>query len=219
MKATLHIPAALALAICLATAPIARGDDVKICVCDPMAVLKQMQEFKDLQTKTKADQQTVMAQVKQKQDDIKAKQEALNLLLPDSQQYAQQNQELLKASIDYKVFGELTQANFVREEKNHLKALFDKIQATAGKVAQAKGYNLVISSHQPEIDNIDQIDVQNLTAALLIQRVVLYNDPKLDITEDVLVSLDKDYNASGGVATPPSSTSTPPSGTPAPPAK
>jgi len=213
MKVNLHILAALALAIGLAAAPMARGDDVKICVCNPMKVLQQMQEFKDLEAKTKADQQQVMAQMKQKKDDITAKQEALNLLLPDSPQYAQQNEDLLKASIDYKNSADLAQAHFVREEKNHIKALFDKVQAAAGKVAQAKGYNLVISSHQPEIENVDNIDVQNLTAALLIQRVVLYSDPKLDITEDVLVALDKDYNTSGGAATPSSGAPAPlPSG-------
>jgi Skp family chaperone for outer membrane proteins len=92
--------------------------------------------------------------------------------------------------------------------------LFDKIQDEAGKVAQQKGYTMVISSHQPDVENLDNIDLQNLATALVIQRVVLYNDPKLDITQDVLVALDKDYNSSGGGGSVPSTPAPPEPTTP-----
>jgi Skp family chaperone for outer membrane proteins len=215
MKSKIIVLSVMALAMCLATSRTARADDLKIAVCNPMQVLKSMQEFKDLEAKAKADQQAISAQLKQKKDAITTMQDSLNLLLPDSPQFAQQNEELLKASIDYKNTGELAQAHFIRQQKTHVKALFDKIQETAGKVAQAKGYTMVISSHQPEIDsnNLDNIDLQNLATALVIQRVVLYSDPKLDITQDVLVALDKDYGASGGGSAAPSTP--PPSEAPA----
>jgi Skp family chaperone for outer membrane proteins len=205
MRSKLTILASLALAVCVAASPIARADDLKIAVCNPLKVLQQMQEFKDLEAKAKAEQQDYSGKLKQKQDAIQTMKDSLNLLLPDSPQYAQQNEELLKAAIDYKNFGDLAQQHVVRQEKIHIKSLFDKIQAAAGKVAQEKGFMLVISSHQPQIENaeMDNIDAKSLTAALLIQRVVLYSDPKMDITEDVLVELDKDYNASGGATTPP----------------
>jgi len=195
----------------MAVSPAARADDIKIAVCNPMKVLQSMQEFKDLEAKTKADTQQISAQLTAKKDAIKTMQDSLNLLLPDSPQYAQQNEDLLKASIDYKNTVDLANQHMMRQQKLHVKALFDKIQDESGKIAQAKGYTMVISSHQPDVENLDNIDLQNLATALVIQRVVLYSDPKLDITQDVLVALDKDYNAAGSGGTVPAPTAPPPS--------
>jgi Skp family chaperone for outer membrane proteins len=209
MKSKMTVLSAVALAMCLATSRNLRADDLRIAVCNPMKVLQNMQEFKDLEAKTKADGQQIQAQLTQKKDAIKTMQDSLNLLLPDSPQYAQQNEDLLKASIDYKNTVDLANQHMMRQQKLHVKALFDKIQDEAGKVAQQKGYTMVISSHQPDVENLDNIDLQNLATALVIQRVVLYNDPKLDITQDVLVALDKDYNSSGGGGSVPSSPAPP----------
>ena len=149
----------------------------------------------------------------QKLQDLEA---ARNLLKPDSQQFADANKQLLQAAIEFETWGKLTQNDVQRNQKQQMRQLFDKITAAAGEVAEQKGYDVVIADQRPELGNIDQLNVNQLRD-LINQRNVLYANPSIDITNDVIAALDAQHKAAGGgtgAAPAPAPTTPPPAGTP-----
>jgi Skp family chaperone for outer membrane proteins len=116
--------------------------------------------------------------------------------LPDTDAYTEKNKALIQFQIDTEVWAKMMDMDQQRKQKTSNKMLFDKIQDAVAQVAKDRGFTLVISSHTPEIPDLESIDVNTLNA-MLLQRTVLFNDPKMDITQDVVIALDKAY-ANGG---------------------
>ncbi len=189
--------AALLAATTIGFVPSAKADDVtaKIAICNPLKVMKEIQEYKDIVTKLKADGDALKAQFKDKKEHIAAMQDELKLLVPDSEEYAKKNEDMLKASIETDVWAKMHDMEETRTEKRKTRDMFDKIAAAVAQVAHDRGIVLVISDQHPELpEDMDDIDLQTVRAALM-QRPILYSDPKMDITEDVVLAMDKAYNA------------------------
>jgi len=177
----------------------ARADEVplKIAVCNSLKIATQIQEYKDLVEKAKADRASLESQLNDRNQKIKAMQDELKLLLPDSAQYAEKNKALLNYRIEGEVWAKTMQLDVARKEKQSNKMLFDKIQATVAQTANERGITLVIADRSRDLpENVDEIPAETLTA-LLLDRTILYTDPKLDITQDIVIAMDKAYASSG----------------------
>ncbi len=176
----------------------ARADDapLKIAICNPLKVATQLQEYKDMVEKVKSDQASLESQLDQRKEKIKSMEDELKLLLPDSPEYSEKNNALIQYQIETEVWTKMQQIDQTRKQKTNTKALFDKIEAAVAQIAKDRGITLVISDHGADIpDNLDQITPDQLNS-LLIERTILFEDSKLDITQDVVIALDKAYTAS-----------------------
>jgi Skp family chaperone for outer membrane proteins len=194
---TILVAALFAATLVAAQAP-ARADDVvlKIAICNPLKIATQLQEYKDMVEKVKADSTNLEAQLEQRKEKIKSMGDELKLLLPDSPQYAEKNNDLIQYQIETEVWTKMQQIDQTRKQKTNTKALFDKIQATIAQIAKDRGFTLVLADHSADIpDNLDDITPEQLNN-LLIERTVLFEDSRLDITQDVVIALDKAYTAS-----------------------
>ena len=76
-----------------------------------------------------------------------------------------------------------------REQYRHTKEMYQETLAAAEKVAKARGVQLVLfkESSDQAADNLEDLLQQ------MSRRKVLYSDPSLDVTEDVLRQLNQDY--------------------------
>jgi Skp family chaperone for outer membrane proteins len=154
-----------------------------------------MQETQDLRQSMEAEGKSFLDKKNEWESKLRELQSSRDQLKPDSPQYAQRNQELLKVATEYEVWGKLTQADVQRNQKMRMKTLFDKIQAAVGEVAEQKGIDMVISEQKPEIpENLDSINVEQLRA-ILNGRNILYHTPRVDISNDVIALLDSRYRA------------------------
>jgi Skp family chaperone for outer membrane proteins len=189
----------LAATLAIAQAP-ARADDttdvpLKIAICNPLKVATQLQEYKDMVEKVKADSTSLEAQLEDRKEKIKSMSDELKLILPDSPAYAEKNQALIQAQIDMEVWAKMQQIDQTRKQKVDTKALFDKINVAIAQIAHDRGYTLVLSDHSADIpDNLDDVTPEQLNN-LLIERTILFEDSRLDITQDVVIALDKQYTA------------------------
>jgi Skp family chaperone for outer membrane proteins len=196
-KWTALVVALVAATFVAAQAP-ARADDLplKIAICNPLKIATQVQEYKDMVEKVKADSTNLESQLDQRKEKIKSMSDELKLLLPDSPQYAEKNNDLIQYQIETEVWTKMQQIDQTRKQKTNTKALFDKIQAAISQIAKDRGFNLVLADHSADIpDDLDNITPEQLNN-LLIERTVLYEDSRLDITQDVVIALDKAYTAS-----------------------
>jgi Skp family chaperone for outer membrane proteins len=170
--------------------------EVKIAVANAGKVFSEIKEKKDWEAKMLADQKTLQDEAFTKQQKVKSLTEQRDNLRTDSPQYAEKDKELQTAKIDLEVWAQIQQAEAQRTNKIQTKALFDKIVNAVAEVATQKGVDLVLADQHPEVpDNFMEQATLEQVRALLGQRNVLYSSPAVDITQDVITSMDAKYSA------------------------
>jgi Skp family chaperone for outer membrane proteins len=103
---------------------------------------------------------------------------------------------LTKASVDYQAWLQSNELILQRKDRAQMKALFEKILGAVNQVAQAKGVSLVMNSAHPDFPDTERLDDKAFASAfyqVIMMHMSLYADPKLDITEDVVIAMDKAY--------------------------
>jgi Skp family chaperone for outer membrane proteins len=176
----------------------ARADDMpalKVGVCDPIKVLTQIQEYKDVMAKLKQDGDTLNNQVQVKKGQLQTEQDEIKLLLPTSDEFENKIEKLTEDNANTQAWMQAMQVNFARKQRLADKGLFDKVLKAIGDVAQAQGITLVMNSAHPDFPDSDKMDL-NAFFQMVLMHTSLYNDPKLDITQQVIIAMDKTYSTS-----------------------
>lgn len=173
--------------------PAAAPAPARVAIANPARIFNEMQETKDLKVKIENERKLLEDTERGKRAKLQQLQDELRLLNTTSPQYADKSRELTQAAIEFRSWGEITQQELQRTQRNQMKALFDKIQVATATVASAKGYDLVLADQRPDIpDNLEQLTVDQLRV-LINQRNVLFANVSVDISADVIVQLDSDF--------------------------
>jgi len=180
-----------------------RADDtsgvaLKVAVCNPInGIFTQIQEGKDIQAQWKQLADTLNTQATAKQRELDNKADELKLLLPTSPEYEKKVEDLTVLKADDQAWLQAQQINLMRQQREEEQQIFDKILKTINDVAQAQGITLVLNSAHPDFPAMDNPN-QNASAMFfqtIMMHTVLYADPKLDITQQVIVAMDKAYTS------------------------
>jgi Skp family chaperone for outer membrane proteins len=171
----------------------ATSSTARIGIANVGKILTDMQETKDLQSRLATEGKNLEQMVKEKQQKLKDLEAARNTIRPESPLYQERNRELMQMAIEYDSWLKMTQADMQRQQKLQTKMLFEKIQTAIGKVAAAKGFDLVIADQRGDLpENVDQINIDQLRG-LINNRIILYSNNSMDITQDVITRLDEQY--------------------------
>lgn len=185
--------ASLLFAAVLTLPVAAQTTTARVAIANPAKIFNEIQETKDLQAKFNTDLSALDLQRKERELTLKDTRTARDALKPDSQQWAERNQELLRLAIEFEVWQRATQADLERQQKTQMKAIFDKITDAIAQVATTKGIDLVIAEVRPDLpETLDQIQVNDLRARL-VSRNVLFNTPGVDISAEVIAAMDAKY--------------------------
>jgi Skp family chaperone for outer membrane proteins len=186
---------AVSIALLLSAAAVNAQTAQKIAVANPAKIFNELQETKDLKAKMDDDGKTLQATDAEKRQKLKDLQAQRDTLKEGTPQYDDMNKQLMSASVEYEVWNRLQQAELQREQKTQIKTLFQKIATTTGEVAKQRGIDLVLAEQEPEFpDNIDQINTDQLRQ-LIAERNVLYDSGALDISNEVIASMDAKYKS------------------------
>jgi Skp family chaperone for outer membrane proteins len=181
----------------LLTASAARAQTsvTKVAIANPVKIFNDIKETNDLKAKMQSEQKTIEATDITKRTQLNDLKAARDALKPDSPQYAQKNKELLDASIQYEVWGRMTQMDIQRQQKQQIKTLYDKIRGSIAEVATRRGVDLVIAEQGVDLPaDLEQINMDQLKL-LINQRNVLFNSALVDISPEVITSMDAKYSA------------------------
>ena len=211
---TYSVAALAAMIVLSLLAPPARAQaptTLRVAIANPARIFNEIRETKDLQSKFAADLAGLQEQAKARELKLRDLQSARDTIKPDSPQYNERNDELVRMAIEYEVWKQTTQRSMERQQKERIKNMFDRITETVTKIAQQKGIDLVIAEVHPDIpENLDSIQLQDLRNRL-ISRNILYNTDVADITNEVIAALDAQYTGGAGAG----GTTQPPPGGPA----
>jgi Skp family chaperone for outer membrane proteins len=186
----------LALTLILPASPAtAQTTAPKVAIANPTRIFNDVQETKDLQAKFKTDQDALAVQKKERELKLQDLKQLRDNLKPDSQQWSEKNQELLRQAVEYEVWMRMTTSELERQQKLQMKAIFDKIMDATAQVATAKGIDLVIAEFAPELpENLNDIQANQLRE-VLVRRNVLFNAATADISADVIAAMDARYRS------------------------
>jgi Skp family chaperone for outer membrane proteins len=186
-----RIAALMIFAALLGSPTLAHAQD-KMAVVNPIKIFNESQERKDLQARLDEQAKAIQAESENRSKAIQELQKGRDALAVGSSQYNDRNKEVIKATVEAEVWIKMVQADAQRNQKHQIKALFDKIQATTAEVAKSRGIQLVLTDNRPEIPELDKISTQDLVGALR-QQDVMYVEPKLDLTAEIIAMMDSKY--------------------------
>ena len=106
----------------------------------------------------------------------------------------------MEKAVQFEVWARMKEAEMGRIEKEQIKALYEKIRDTCKEVAVEKKLDLILAERKPELP----ANMEKLTADQVRQIIsandVLYANEKADITQEVILRINKKYAATGGIA-------------------
>lgn len=124
---------------------------------------------------------------------------------PNTDEFRNRRKEIAIMEAELQAFVELEGERLEQGLARSLKSIFDDIQAAVGDVAKEKGIDIVLASDDmpPEVPN----STQQVRQQIVLQKV-LYWDPRVDITADVITKINAKYAS----AKPGDKPATPPAG-------
>ena len=198
-----------------AQAAAAPAKPLRIAVANQARIFNEMAETKALQGRMVEEQKKIVATEKEKRAVIEQLRAQRDQLKPDHPQAEEINNQLLNASLDYKLWGESQKAMAEARQKRQIRQLFEKVQNAVAEVAKNESIDLVLAEQRdPLAAKLDTISLEQLQGAFL-SKDVLYASKESDISDKVLALLDARYKAAGaapapaGAAAPPVNLGTP----------
>ena len=168
------------------------GGTLKIAIASTAKIFTGMKEKTDVRAKIEQQVKQLREEEQSRRQKVQDLQQQLDLLKPDSSQYEEAQKAFTTAAIEFKNWGEVSQAQSARNEKQLTKMLFDKITVAIAEIAKERGIDFVIADQPPfAVDRMSPAELQQA----MVQRQILYANASLDLTQDVIARLDQQYNA------------------------
>jgi Skp family chaperone for outer membrane proteins len=171
-------------------------DAPRIATVNTAKVFNEMMETKDLKQKMDSDGKAIKDESDRRENDLKESQKKRDLFNEGTADYDKANKELVEKAIGMRAWQELTKAELQRQQKVQMRNLFNKIEDATKQVAVAKKIDLVFVDQKIELPT-DSKTMEQITAdqlrQLINQRTIVYNNGRLDITDEVLAAVDANY--------------------------
>jgi Skp family chaperone for outer membrane proteins len=189
---------AMVLALLLGPVAATQAQATKIAVVNPIRVFKTVKENEAVSRRLEGEMRSLSESVRAKQETARQIKTELDTLKPDSPQYAEKRQQMIRAAGAAKMEQELAKLQANTLEVTGTLALHDKISAAVAEVAKEKGVDLVIVQLNPEVPASGEGLTTNQLNELLLRRNVVYAGPNVDITDAVIAKMDAQFAAAGG---------------------
>ena len=185
-----------AVAVLAAAGPTASAQDApRIATVNPAKVFNEMQETKDLKQKMEADRQSIQTEGQRRGAEVEDAKKKRALFNEGTEDFTKANKEYLEKVLSAQAWQEVIKADLQRQQKSQMKNLFEKIEVATKEVAAARRIDIVLIEQKTDLPaDLDQINVDQLRN-LINQRTVMFNNGKLDITNDVLANVDAKYKS------------------------
>lgn len=195
-----NVLALAAVGMILPSATLKAQEAVKVGVCNPAKVFESMDERKVIEDKMKSERDKATGEVQRRKTEVEDLGRQRNELRPESAIYQEKTNQMMEKAVQFEVWLKLKEAEMARTEKEQIKALYEKIRDSCKEVATEKKLDLILAERKPELP----ANMEKLTADQVRQIIsandVLYANERADITQEVIMRINKKYAATGGIA-------------------
>ncbi len=174
-------------------APAASGP-TRVAVVDIIKVFDSFNQTRVLNTKIEAHRRGLAQQAEKKEQEIKAEQAALEAFAESSAEWYKRNEQVKRMMFEYKLWEETERQKISDRHKLWVQRTYDMMAAEIARVARAHGAQLVVTTEELKMDVPDS----KALISLIMNRKVIYFDPALDLSEEVLANLNAAFEKAGG---------------------
>jgi Skp family chaperone for outer membrane proteins len=165
-------------------APVAPGAPGGIALIDISKVFKQHTRFTSMMNTLKAEVERTEELMRKEADALKQMVEQMKQYKPGSPEYKEWERQLAERRSDMNVQAQLTRKEFLQKEAKIYHQVYREIEYYLGMLANGRNYSLVLRF------NGDQVDAENPEEVLrFINKPVVWHSPGVDITDEVIASL------------------------------
>jgi Skp family chaperone for outer membrane proteins len=155
-------------------------------------LINGLDELKDREAELRLFIDERQAEIKKIGDELQSTVDELNMLPAAAAQRKALVQKALRLRLNLEVEGEIS-SQLIDQRRGEVYAdIFKKIEETAQLLAQRAGYHLIITDDSDV--EIRPNTEQNVRAGILTRRV-LFSDPSLDITDDLMLTMNNAWKA------------------------
>lgn len=180
----------------MSTLPAQGGGQLPIAVVNMPVVSERYQKTADLEARFAAIRQQLSA----RRDEMTNKANLLKRSLqeelrPGTEAYDARLRELVILEAEMKAFVDIETAKVERGLAQALREIYNDIQLAVQSIAQSKGLALVVATDQ--LPDVPPESARQLREQIMFQKV-LYWEPRVDITDEVISALNAKYLAERG---------------------
>ena len=168
----------------------------QVGLIDVAYIFENYEKFKDQREGLKAAAEKAQAQAMQMAEAFRAKQQALQTLTPNSQEYAKVEAELFEMQGRLQAFQQSEQRDIVRKQADLFKQVYMEVQKATNDYSKYYKYTLVLRFSRE--DTTAATDPQKILQGL--NKQVVYYQQNDDITDDILNYLNDTYRKSANAA-------------------
>ncbi|NLX12558.1 MAG: hypothetical protein GXY44_02755 [Phycisphaerales bacterium] len=133
----------------------------------------------------------------QKTEALDAERQTLEALAPDSAEFFRRKTNFDRLSIEYRVWQMYEREQITRAHLHWVQQTYQMVIDEVAAVAKKRGIALVVTQEDLDVGKID--NTESLLQRILIRKVV-YCDPAIDMTDEVLVNLNTNFEKAGGAS-------------------
>jgi len=164
-----------------------------VAVIDIVKVFNEYRQTLDLNEEFDKRRREVQAEVDGRDVAIETKAKELEAFHPDSADYNQRRRDLLRLRVDRENYMRLAEMEVRDLFRIWTERTYEQICQTTAQVAKEQGFEIVMACEDLE-ENLP--DANALKQQIRLRKVIYY-DERMDITDQVLSRLNRDYEQKG----------------------
>ena len=181
-----------AMFVACGSASAQEGAD-RVAICNPSVVFQGMDERKAIEDRMKGEHEKIKGDLGRRRAEVEEQRKLRDELKRGSAQYAEKNRIFLQKAMEFQAAVKIAEAEVARAEMENTRNLYDKIADACKEIAESRKIDLVLAERRPELpEEIEALKPEQLRQ-ILSQRDVLYVSKVADITEAVVLLLNKKY--------------------------
>jgi len=180
-----------------------------VATIDIVRIFNETAQIKDLNEHMRQKTEDYAAELKQRSEALNAKRLEFQAFKPGTTDYDTRRKELMKMNADAMAWSKATEDDLDLQKFDWTVEIYKLATESAAKVAQARGFDVVVQKTEFKPGELQERNVQSLRG-MIQSRVVIFSVPEVDITEDVIRTMDQTYRASKPIVRPPSPQIQPP---------
>ena len=170
----------------------------RIAVVNIVRVFDTFEQTVVLNKMRQAYTKALSEQAEKKMKEIQAEQEMLTALAADSAEWYAQNQKIKKMVFETEVWRQIERDNIGESHKSWVQRTYQMMKDEIEKLAKARGIDIVLTKEELKADLGDSKAL--LAQILNIKVVYASSNPAVDLTDEVLINLNAEFQRRGGAA-------------------
>jgi len=163
-------------------------------VVDLVKVFNEFEQTKALNTELERYRRHLSDEQQKREEQLSVERQTLQGFAPDTAEYRKRSAALKKLIIEYQAWLATEREVLKDEHGRWIERTYQMVTQSIAEVARRKGLQLGRTREELETDVVDA----EVLKKQILNRKVIYYDPMLDITDDVLVILNDAFAKAGG---------------------